>query len=170
MDRWWCAVDGLCGGTPPSSLDFCWLDLCCVSDWLDRFPRFTGIDLLLGLYADRSITSTHQRRPVGTAIGPFGGVLLETTRIVARCETIFQTILEAEKMVESQSNHSTKETEPGFVQQASESRPGLIAELWEFLSTNKKWWLTPIVLVLLLVGGLILMSGTAAAPFIYTLF
>ena len=73
-------------------------------------------------------------------------------------------------MVESQSDHSTKETESEFVMHATECRPGLIAELWEFLATNKKWWLTPIVLVLLLVGGLILMSGTAAAPFIYTLF
>jgi len=170
MDRWWSAVDGLCGCTSPSSLDFYWLDLCRVSHWLGRFPRFTGIDLLLGLYADRSITSTHQRRPVGTAVGPFGGVLLETTRIVARCETIFQTILVAEKMVESQPNHSTKETDSAFIEQATERRPSLIAELWEFLATNKKWWLTPIVLVLLLVGGLILMSGTAAAPFIYTLF
>ncbi len=57
-----------------------------------------------------------------------------------------------------------------FAEQASEARPGLIAELWEFLATNKKWWLTPIVVVLLLVGALILMSATAAAPFIYTLF
>ncbi len=73
-------------------------------------------------------------------------------------------------MVERQPNHSTEETNSDFVQQATEGRPGLIAELWEFLATNKKWWLTPIVLVLLLVGGLILMSGTAAAPFIYTLF
>ncbi|MCY4078101.1 MAG: DUF5989 family protein [Acidobacteria bacterium] len=45
-----------------------------------------------------------------------------------------------------------------------------MAELWDFLATNKKWWLTPIVIVLLLVGTLILVSGTAAAPFIYTLF
>lgn len=49
-------------------------------------------------------------------------------------------------------------------------RPGLVAELWDFLTTNKKWWLTPIVIMLLLVGTLILVSGTAAAPFIYTLF
>ena len=73
-------------------------------------------------------------------------------------------------MEDNQSDHSTQETESEFAQHATESRPGLIAELWEFLATNKKWWLTPIVLVLLLVGGLILMSGTAAAPFIYTLF
>jgi hypothetical protein len=57
-----------------------------------------------------------------------------------------------------------------FEAEARVSRPGLLAELWDFLTTNKKWWLTPIVVMLLLVGALILVSGTAAAPFIYTLF
>ena len=57
-----------------------------------------------------------------------------------------------------------------FEAEAKAARPGLIAELWEFMATNKKWWLTPIVVVLLLLGALTLMSGTAAAPFIYTLF
>lgn len=47
---------------------------------------------------------------------------------------------------------------------------GIIREFWDFLRYNKKWWLTPIVLVLLLVGVLVLLSGTAAAPFVYTLF
>ena len=46
----------------------------------------------------------------------------------------------------------------------------MVGELWEFLAANKKWWLTPIVALLLLVGALLLMSGTVAAPFIYTLF
>ena len=57
-----------------------------------------------------------------------------------------------------------------FERYAEEARPGLLAEMWEFLSTNKKWWLTPIVLVVLLVGALIVFSGTGAAPFIYALF
>ena len=57
-----------------------------------------------------------------------------------------------------------------FERQAQDARPGLLRELWEFLRTNKKWWLTPIVLALLLVGVLIMLSSTAAAPFIYTLF
>ena len=47
---------------------------------------------------------------------------------------------------------------------------GVIAEFWHFLRTNKKWWLAPIVVVLLLFGVLIFLSGTAAAPCIYTLF
>lgn len=57
-----------------------------------------------------------------------------------------------------------------FVQQAQQRGSGLLAELMDFLLNNKKWWLTPIVLALLLVGALIFLSGTAAAPFIYTLF
>ena len=46
----------------------------------------------------------------------------------------------------------------------------ILKELWDFLKVRKKWWLTPIVIVMLLVGVLIILSGTAAAPFIYTLF
>ena len=57
-----------------------------------------------------------------------------------------------------------------FATEAEQRRPGFLRELWEFLATNKKWWLTPVVLTLLLVGALIMLSGTAAAPFIYTLF
>jgi hypothetical protein len=38
------------------------------------------------------------------------------------------------------------------------------------MAHNKKWWLTPIVLMLLILGVLILVGGTGAAPFIYTLF
>ena len=56
-----------------------------------------------------------------------------------------------------------------FARRATQTRPGLLAELWEFLRHNK-WWLTPIILVLLLMGALILLAGTAAAPFIYPLF
>jgi hypothetical protein len=47
---------------------------------------------------------------------------------------------------------------------------GFLAETWAFLKENKKWWLLPIVAVLLLFGALVLLSGSAAAPFIYTLF
>jgi drug/metabolite transporter superfamily protein YnfA len=47
----------------------------------------------------------------------------------------------------------------------------ILIEFWQFLKERKKWWLLPMVIVLLLVGLLITMtSGTAVAPFIYTLF
>jgi hypothetical protein len=43
--------------------------------------------------------------------------------------------------------------------------------IWDFLQVRKKWWLTPIVLFLLLLGLLIVLTqGSALAPFIYTLF
>jgi len=47
---------------------------------------------------------------------------------------------------------------------------GLVAEFWDFLKDNKKWWLAPIILSILGLGLLVLLGGTAAAPFIYTLF
>jgi hypothetical protein len=49
-----------------------------------------------------------------------------------------------------------------------EAPPSLAAEFWQFLRHNKKWWLLPIVIVLLVFGLLIFLSGTGAAPFIYT--
>ncbi len=57
-----------------------------------------------------------------------------------------------------------------FEQLAKEHRSSLVAEFWDFLKHNKKWWLLPIVLMLLLLGLLILLAGTSAAPFIYTIF
>ena len=59
-------------------------------------------------------------------------------------------------------NHSVS-----FTEAAQEEQPGFLRELVEFLRESKAWWLTPIVVVLLLVGVLIFLSGTAAAPFIY---
>ena len=47
----------------------------------------------------------------------------------------------------------------------------LLRELWKFLRVRKKFWLLPLILVMLLVGGLLLFAQTSAlAPFIYTLF
>ena len=46
-----------------------------------------------------------------------------------------------------------------------------LKEFWEFLKIRKKYWLLPIILVLVLFGGLIVLSqGSAVAPFIYTIF
>lgn len=58
-----------------------------------------------------------------------------------------------------------------FKQAAERERQrGTLAELWSFLATRKRWWMLPIVAVLLLLGALAALSGTAAAPFVYTLF
>ena len=55
-------------------------------------------------------------------------------------------------------------------EEAGEDNVSLPRELYEFLRHNKKWWLLPIVGTFLVIGGLLLLSSTAAAPFIYTLF
>ena len=47
----------------------------------------------------------------------------------------------------------------------------LLIDLWDFMKQRKKFWLLPIILVLVLLGGLIFFAqGSAVAPFIYTLF
>ena len=47
----------------------------------------------------------------------------------------------------------------------------IISEFWDFLKERKKWWLTPIIIFLVLLGALIIFTeGSAVAPFIYTLF
>lgn len=63
----------------------------------------------------------------------------------------------------------TERPATNFARQAAEAPPGVVAEFVDFLLHNKKWWLTPIILVLLLVGLLIVFSSTAA-PFIYPFF
>tara|TARA_B100000287_G_C20441890_1_gene705946 strand:- start:27 stop:176 length:150 start_codon:yes stop_codon:yes gene_type:complete len=46
-----------------------------------------------------------------------------------------------------------------------------IKEVWEYFKERKKYWLIPIVLILMIMGGLIIVSqGTTIAPFIYTIF
>ena len=62
------------------------------------------------------------------------------------------------------------EQESEFERQAEQSQPGLLREFLDFLIHNKKWWLVPIVLVLLLIGILVILGASPAAPFIYTLF
>lgn len=48
---------------------------------------------------------------------------------------------------------------------------GIVKEFWGFLMERKKWWLLPIVIMLVLLGLLIIFTeGSALAPFIYTLF
>ncbi len=57
-----------------------------------------------------------------------------------------------------------------FSHEAEQERVGLVAEFWDFVKHNKKYWLIPILIVTLGLGALIILSGTAAAPFIYTFF
>lgn len=58
-----------------------------------------------------------------------------------------------------------------FERAASEhTRQGILSEFWGFLRENKKWWLLPIIVALLMFGFLVFLSSTGLAPFIYTLF
>jgi len=57
-----------------------------------------------------------------------------------------------------------------FTRAAAADTPGFLAEFWAFLRENKRWWLLPILVCLAGLGLLIVLAGSAAAPFIYTLF
>lgn len=47
----------------------------------------------------------------------------------------------------------------------------LARELWDFMRERKKWWLAPVILVMVIVGGLLIFAqASALAPFIYTIF
>ena len=54
--------------------------------------------------------------------------------------------------------------------EAQGRQTGLALEFWDFLKHNKKWWLTPILIAMLILGLLVFLGGTGAAPFIYALF
>jgi hypothetical protein len=57
-----------------------------------------------------------------------------------------------------------------FKDAAGQRQGGMVSEFLYFLKTSKKWWLLPIIVILVGFGVLVFLSGTAAAPFIYTLF
>ena len=61
-------------------------------------------------------------------------------------------------------------TAEDFAQQAEQASRSLPRELWDLLRYNKKWWLTPIILVLLLVTVFLILASTSLAPFIYPFF
>jgi hypothetical protein len=50
-------------------------------------------------------------------------------------------------------------------------KAGIMMEVWEFLKTRKKWWMTPLVVMILLLGAILVFAQSSAlAPFIYTMF
>ena len=68
-------------------------------------------------------------------------------------------------------NPAESEPDPNlFAEQADAPSTGIFREFWDFLRHNKKWWLIPIILTLLLIGLLVVLSGSVVAPFIYPLF
>lgn len=59
---------------------------------------------------------------------------------------------------------------PSQFEKVATKNPSLLSEIFAFLGQNKKWWLLPIMGTFLVIGVLVLLSSTAAAPFIYTFF
>ena len=66
--------------------------------------------------------------------------------------------------------NQTENPEPDFESQSQSKPPGVFAEFADFLIHNKKWWLTPIIMVLLVFSLFIILTNTAIGPFIYALF
>lgn len=67
--------------------------------------------------------------------------------------------------MEDLDSHADKEA---FFKNASQK--GFGGELWYFLRTSKKWWMLPLIISFLVMGVVLVLAKTAAAPFIYTLF
>jgi hypothetical protein len=65
---------------------------------------------------------------------------------------------------------SPKDSTAKFDDLARQKRPSLAVEFWYFLKYNKKWWLLPILVTLLLLCLLVLVGSSSLAPFIYTVF
>ena len=61
-------------------------------------------------------------------------------------------------------------TQSPFEKAREQKQAGLLAEFWFMLKTNKKYWMAPLIISILVLGLLIILGGSAVAPFIYTLF
>ena len=65
---------------------------------------------------------------------------------------------------------SAPEDRNEFEQLAGEKSPSFVKEVWYLVSSDKRWWLAPIVIAIVILGALVMLTGTGVAPFIYTLF
>jgi len=63
-----------------------------------------------------------------------------------------------------------QEADKTFQSRAQSAQPGLLSELAEFMIHNKRWWLVPMIAVLLILGLMIIATSTAIVPGIYMLF
>jgi hypothetical protein len=70
----------------------------------------------------------------------------------------------------TRSDPQSSDREPVFESEADAPRSNLAGELLYFLKHQKKWWMLPLLLLFLLIAVLVILGGTGAAPFIYTLF
>jgi hypothetical protein len=70
----------------------------------------------------------------------------------------------------AEKNSKSNDAKSEFERLGQEKQLNIVQEFAHFLSENKKWWLAPIVVALGIVGVLVILGSTGAAPFIYTLF
>ena len=61
-------------------------------------------------------------------------------------------------------------TKTEFERAGEEKSLSLVGEFWLFITENKKWWMIPILVVIGMVGLLMILAATGAAPFVYTFF
>jgi hypothetical protein len=67
-------------------------------------------------------------------------------------------------------SHMSDPDKQSFEEAGAKKSDGLASEIMAMLKQNKKYWLLPIILILVVFGVLIILGGTGLAPFIYTLF
>jgi hypothetical protein len=113
------------------------------------------------------LAPTGGRNNRGTGADGENGKALEGAGRVTQ-EVNRDAFLPARVLIENKADDAAQARD--FAAASREHSPGMFRELLDFLRCNKKWWLIPIIVVLLLVGVLVILGGTAAAPFIYTLF
>jgi len=66
---------------------------------------------------------------------------------------------------------SGHDVSPDAFEHEAKGRPrGVLSEFWAYARYHKRWWLTPIIITLLLVAALVFLGGTGAGPLIYPLF
>jgi hypothetical protein len=71
-------------------------------------------------------------------------------------------------MTDNQRDDAAEQNE--FARLRRAKRSSFVSEYLYLIRTNKKWWMLPIIVIFLALGALLVVSGTGAAPFIYTLF
>ena len=113
-------------------------------------------------------------------VGDLVRVIIVSTGITSRSNTISSDInkeeLAALKMSAEKANQTVGVKSVDFLNYPdnrldSIQRLDLIKDLWEFMKVRKKFWMAPILMILLLLGSLLVFTqGSAVAPFIYTLF
>jgi hypothetical protein len=87
-------------------------------------------------------------------------------------EQLFSTVLADPVILTPRGRMSERDHQESddFTTQSTQARTSLVREFVDFLKQNKKWWIAPIIIITLFLGLLVMMGGTAAAPFVYTLF